>query len=232
MLHTTLDKARGTLPIDAIESANLPKADYYALGHLHIDFQFENFVYPGPIFPNNFQELEDLKNGSFYIVDTSTNKLEKIELKLKDVLNIFIRIENATNATDKILAELEKHELKDKIVLLRIAGELDNGKVSDIKFQTITEFVKNKGAYFLLKNTHDLKSKELELTISSEIQSSENIEKETIEFYSKENPSDFNKLIPEIINTLSIEKQEGEKNDVFEKRLLDSAKKILRFECS
>jgi len=232
MLHTTLDKARGTLPIDAIESSNLPKADYYALGHLHIDFQFENFVYPGPIFPNNFQELEDLKNGSFYIVDTSTTKLEKVELKIKEVLNIFLRIENATTGTDKILAELEKHELKDKIVLLRIVGELENGKVSDIKFQTITDFVKNKGAYFLLRNTHDLKSKEVELTINPETQSSENIEKETIDSYSRENPSDFNKLIPELINSLSIEKQEGEKSNVFETRLLESAKKILRFECS
>src|SRR4030042_5586291 len=64
MLHTTIDKAKGTLPIDAIETDCLPSADYYALGHLHIDFQYQNFVYPGPIFPNNFQELEDLQHGS------------------------------------------------------------------------------------------------------------------------------------------------------------------------
>ncbi len=229
MLHTTLDKAKGTLPIDSIESSSLPKVDYYALGHLHMDFQFENFVYPGPIFPNNFQELEDLKCGSFYIVDTATNKMEKIELKIKEVLNLFIRIENTTTATDKILAELEKHNLKDKIILLRIVGELENGKMSDIKFQKITDFAKDKGAYFLLKNTHDLKSKEIELTISSEIQSSENIEKETIDSYSRENPSDFNKLIPELINAISIEKQEGEKSNVFEERLMETARRILRF---
>jgi hypothetical protein len=66
MLHTTLDKAKGTLPIDSIESDLLPPADYYALGHLHIDFQYQNFIYPGPVFPNNFQELEDLHHGSFY----------------------------------------------------------------------------------------------------------------------------------------------------------------------
>ena len=74
MLHTTIDKAKGTLPIDSLEIENLPKADYYALGHLHIDFQYQNFVYPGPIFPNNFQELEDLEYGSFYIVDTDSEK--------------------------------------------------------------------------------------------------------------------------------------------------------------
>ena len=65
MLHTTIDKAKGTLPVDAIETDLLPEADYYALGHLHIDFQYQNFVYPGPIFPNNFQELEDLEKWKF-----------------------------------------------------------------------------------------------------------------------------------------------------------------------
>src|SRR4030043_2104633 len=83
MLHTTIDKARGTLPIDSIETDSLPKADYYALGHLHMDFQYQIFVYPGPIFPNNFQELEDLQHGSFYIVDTTIeNYLQKIQLKI------------------------------------------------------------------------------------------------------------------------------------------------------
>ncbi len=32
MLHTTIDKAKGTLPIDSIETSLLPYADYYALG--------------------------------------------------------------------------------------------------------------------------------------------------------------------------------------------------------
>src|SRR3990167_555235 len=60
MLHTTIDKALGSmgnLPIDSIETEVLPHADYYALGHLHIIFRHENFVYPGPMFPNNFAEL-------------------------------------------------------------------------------------------------------------------------------------------------------------------------------
>jgi len=228
MLHTTIDKAKGTLPIDSLETELIPDADYYALGHLHIDFQYQNFIYPGPIFPNNFQELEDLKNGSFYIVDTgSLNTLEKIELKIKDVLSFNIELTNAITATDKIILELDKKDLEDKIILLRIKGELQNGKNSDIKFQKIEEYAKEKGAYFVLKNTHNLKTKEVELEV--EIKNTENVEEEVIESYSKENPSDFNKLIPELINSLSIEKQEGEKSDAFEKQLLENAKKILKF---
>ncbi len=228
MLHTTIDKAKGTLPIDAIEADNLPKADYYALGHLHIDFKYKNFVYPGPLFPNNFKELEDLNHGSFYIVDTtSTKSLEKIELKIKKVESIKIKINNALTGTDEIISEINNRDVLDKIVLLRVKGELEKGKNSDIKFTQIEEHAKKKGAYFLLKNTHDLKTKEVELEV--EIKDSENIEEETIGVYSEKNPSDFNSLIPELMNSLSIEKQEDEKTEVFTNRLLDGIKKVLKF---
>ena len=227
MLHTTIDKAKGTLPIDAIEIDLLPKADYYALGHLHIDFQYQNFIYPGPVFPNNFQELEDLQHGGFYIVDTEAeNSLQKIELKIKEVVSLDIKVKNALIATEQIIAELDKKEIEDKIVLLRVSGDLEDGKNSDIKFSQIEEFVKRKKAYFMLKNTHELKTKEFELEI--EVEDMENIEEEAIKIYSEQNLSDFNKLISQLINTLSFEKQEGEKSESFTNRILDEAKKILK----
>lgn len=229
MLHTTLDKAKGTLPIDAIEADLLPQADYYAMGHLHMDFQYQNFIYPGPIFPNNFQELEDIGFGSFYIVDTEDKELSlrKIELKIKETLPISIEITNAITATGKIIEELNKKDLEDKIVLLRLRGEIQQGKNSDIKFQEIEEHLKSKGAYFLLKNTHELNSQELELDV--EIKDSENVEEETIKIYSEENPSDLNSLIPQLMNSLSIEKQEDEKTEIFNNRILDNARKLLEF---
>ncbi|MFH1608339.1 MAG: DNA repair exonuclease [archaeon] len=228
MFHTTIDKAKGTLPIEAVEVDKLPKADYYALGHLHIDFQYKNFVYPGPIFPNNFQELEDLENGSFYIVDTAEqNPLKKINLKIKETVCLNIRINNALIATEEIISELDKRDLEGKIVLLRISGELEKGKNSDIKFTQIEEFVKQKKAYFLLKNTRDLNTKELELEF--EVENTDNLEEETVKLYSEENNSDFNKFIPQLISSLSIEKQEGETTDNFTKRILEESKKILEF---
>lgn len=228
MLHTTLDKAKGSLPIDAIEADKLPKADYYALGHLHMDFQYEKFVYPGPVFPNNFQELEDLKHGSFYIVDTDgKTPLKKVELKLKDIVSVEVNLNDGITATTKIISELDKKDLRDKIVLLRISGELETGKNSDIKFQQIEEFVNQKGAFFLLKNIHDLSTKETKLEI--EVKNSENVEEETIKIYSNENPSNFNDLIPVLINSLAIEKQEGEKTENFNLKIIEEAKKILKF---
>jgi exonuclease SbcD len=230
MLHTTIDKAKGSLPVEALEIECLPKADYYALGHLHIDFQYQNFVYPGPIFPNNFQELEDLQYGSFYIVNTEAeNTLQKIDLKIKDTVLINVEVRNALNATEQIIAEIEKRDVEDKIILLRVRGELETGNNSDIKFSQIEEAASRKKAYFLLKNTHELKTKEVEMDI--EVSNIDNIEEESIRIYSEQNPNpfNFNNLIPQLMHSLSIDKQEGEKVESFTNRLLEESRKILKF---
>lgn len=228
MLHTTIDKAKGTLPIDSLETDLIPKADYYALGHLHMEFQYENFVYPGPIYPNNFQELEDLQFGRFHIVDTeSLYSSQKVELRIKDVCPIRIELTNALTATDRILAEIERHNVKDKIVLLRIKGELENGKHSDLDFRKIEEILMKKGAYFMLRNTHDLSVKETGMEIK--VKDDADIEEETIKIYSEQNPNDFNTLIPELINSLSMDKQEDEKTEIFNNRLLSEVRKVLKF---
>ncbi len=107
-LHTCIKNAVKNLPIDSINEAELPEVDYYALGHLHIDYDVGKFVYAGPLFPDNFQELEELKYGTFYIVDTSNNQAKKIEIKLKDVEIFEIEITNALTATEKIIQDLQK----------------------------------------------------------------------------------------------------------------------------
>ena len=228
MLHTTLDRVVGDLPIEYVDSRKLPKADYYALGHIHVLYDKDRFVYPGPIFPNNFKELEELSHGHFVIADTNNpEEIKRIKIPLKKVELISIELKDALTATEEIISELEKKDLDDKIILLRINGELDNGKSSDINFQQIAEFVKNKGAYFILRNTHDLKTREPDFEF--EIEKTENIEEETIKNYSEQNPSDFNNLILQLINSLSIEKQEGETSENFTKRILEESKKILKF---
>jgi len=75
MLHTTIEQVKGDLPVDAVDTSTLPFANYYALGHIHAIYNKDNFVYPGPMFPNNFAELEKLKHGTFNIVDIDPNNL-------------------------------------------------------------------------------------------------------------------------------------------------------------
>ena len=226
MLHTTLDKAVGDLPIDSVEADSLPQTDYCALGHIHIRLQYKNFVYPGPIFPNNFSELENLKHGSFCIVDTQNETpMKRIELPLKEVELVNVEVNDGLTATEKIISDLRIRNIRDKIVLLRVKGELRNSKQSDIKFPKIEEFAKENGAYFLLRNTHELKTKELEF--DSEIEDSENLEEEIIKIYSEKNPSDFDKLIPQLMTAFSIQKEEGETTENFINRLFGESRKIM-----
>ncbi len=235
MLHTTLTEAVQGLPIESISLNQLPKADYYALGHIHIDFEQEinnkPAIYGGPTFPNNFKELEELKFGSFYIINVEGyTKITKKEIKLKDVELIEVEITNALKGTEKILYELEKRNLKDRIVLLKVFGMLKEGKISDIKFHEIEEYLKRVGVYSFLKNTSKLETEKQELQIQLQTHEIEKIEEVLIKKYEKENPSDFNEHILPLIEALSLEKQEGEKQASFESRLFSGLSKTLGVE--
>ena len=231
MLHTTMESAKGNLPIEAIDIEELPEADYYALGHLHLIHEYKisdnNYlIYPGPIFPNNFQELEELRGGSFYIVDINGYvKITRKELKLREILPIEVEIENALVATEKILKELEKQSLDGKIVLLKIKGKIKQGKTSDIKFSEILDKAKEKNAFVLLKNTNQLKVEEPEIEI--EVGDIDKVEETIIENFVKENPSEFNKFLSQLMASFNLEKQEDEKGMIFESRLLLEINKVL-----
>ncbi len=235
MLHTTIDEVKGDLPIDSINLTTLPQADYYALGHIHIDFEKEingkPAIYSGPLFPNNFKELEELKHGSFYIIDVEGyTKITKKEIKLKEIESVNIEITDAITGTTEIFSELEKRDLKDKILLLRIYGNLEKGKTSDIKFSEIEEYLKKQQVYSFLKNTSKLEMQKQEF--QSQIQPGEmgKVEETLVQKYKKENPSDFNKLIFELMDSLNLEKQEGEKTTIFEQRLFLGLSKLLKIE--
>jgi len=91
--------------------------------------------------------------------------------------------------------------------------------------EKIENYCFENGAYFFLKNTHDLKTSDIDFNM--EVKNKDNLEEEAIKIYSKENPSEFNNLIPQLMNVLSIEKQEGETIDSFNTRLLEDSKKVL-----
>jgi len=227
VLHTTITEAKGTLPIDSVDLKDLPKADYYALGHLHNGFKTGNCVYPGPIFPNSFQELEDLKYGSFYIVDESGGLIScrRIELKIKEVENVTVELSNGLTATEKVINELKLRNIKDKIVLLRLGGLLSFGKISDIKFNDIEKIAKEKGAFVLLRNTSALST--VEEHISIDVSDMSSLEEEIVKKYTSENSSKFNGFVDKLMAFLETDKMEDEKTLGFETRLFEETKKIL-----
>ena len=221
MLHNTINelKPKDMEKVDGMSLSLLPKNfDYYAAGHVHFIKEINHgkgkLVYPGPLFPNNFKEIEELKHGGFYIYDNGN--LKYVPVKLKDVLcaEIDANGKSSRKVEDEIL---NINGFEGKILLLRIAGVLKEGKSSDINFKVISE--KFKDSFVFLKNTTKLSSKEF---LDLEVKEGEisDVEGDII----KEFKSDYDEeFIVNLMNALDKEKDEGEKNVDFERRLLKDA---------
>ena len=234
MFHATLDefKPKDQELVYGQSYTDLPKNfNYYAGGHTHIVFnEFKEgyglIAYPGPLFPNSFKELEELKHGGFYVLDDKLN-IKRIEVKLKDVGSFFI------NAENKKIEEVEEElrnikDVEDKIVTIRIEGTLKSGKPTDINFKDIFD---GYNAFIVLKNTNKLKSLEFEgyETRHGDI---EEVELAII----KENLSNINSVFNQeevaksLMYSLNLEKDEGERNLDFETRIIRDVVKVFGIE--
>lgn len=228
MFHTALTefKPEELEYMPSQPSASLPRGfNYYAGGHVHYIFE-TNFgkgklVYPGALFPNNFSELEKLKHGGFYIVDDNLN-LERIDVKLKDVLSFTIDANDKT--PEEINEELKKiKDTNDKIVTVRIEGVLKSGKASDIDFSSLDK----NDSFCILKNINKLSTKEFEeIKVQGgnidEIEN--NLMKEHLGQFEIENEEE---LTRSLMRVFSLEKLEGEKIMDFEKRLIKEVSIVL-----
>lgn len=233
MFHTGIEEFKPTdlQKVEMQTLVSLPRNfHYYAGGHIHYIFNQKKegyglIVFPGALFPNNFAELEKYHHGSFFIVNDQL-EARQIDIKLKDVSKFDIDVNDlsAHEAEVKILSELNE-DVKDKIVLLRISGTLDSGKISDINFKVILD--KLQAAYTILKNTNKLTTKEIqELEIETgnvDDVESKLIQKQEDKTYSEEH-------IKHLMETLSLEKEEGEKKYDFETRLEKAVVKVLNLE--
>lgn len=234
MFHSLLKEylPKGLEKADAMSVNLLPKNfDYYAGGHPH--FVLEDrygkgiLTYPGPLFPNNFKEFEDLKHGGFYIVDDNLN-IRYLPIKLKRVISVVI------DANDKTPSEIENEVISkcpdadDCIITMRVEGTLRLGRPSDIDFKGVYSKLGN--TYCILKNISKLVSKEYE-DVKTEVRNVDEIEKEIINKSLSDLRSEIEaNLVRELISTLYKEKLESERNIDFEDRIVKDAIKVLKIE--
>jgi len=223
MLHTTIRDAIGDVPVKAVDERYLPKVDYVALSHLHINYKKGAIVYSGPVFPNNVSELEELRGGSFYFYDNGVIKRE--EIKIKEILPIHLEVNSSLKLTEEIINILKNESIKDKIIIIRLSGILEKGKISDIDFNKIETYIKENQGFALLRSISKLHMAEPEVKL--EIQDSEDLETHIIKKFEETNQSRFNIFIPDLIRALQIEKLEDEASSSFEDRLLSEVKKVI-----
>ena len=240
MFHTSIEelKPKELSEMEANPISFLPKGfDYYAGGHVHIvakrDMSEQGYklvVYPGPTFPASFSELEKLGTGGFYIYEDGD--VTRKELNIKEAISKHMKIENMSSdqATILIEKELEDEDVKDKIVLIRIEGKLSEGSSSKIDFKKIFSDLNKRGAYFIMKNSSKLSSKEF-AEIKTGHSSTDEIESRTIKEHlglTKHPFKDEENTTKDLIKTFSLEKNEGEKQSDYEERIKKETETILK----
>ncbi len=239
LFHSLLSelKPKSLEKVDSHPLSLLPKNfDYYAGGHPHIVTNakmdgYGTIAYPGPLFPNNFRELEELSSGGFYVVEDGVLEFEPVQIY--NVFNIKVDAEHKApkQVSEEIMDHITGKEFNDTIVTIRVSGILESGKPSDIDFKGIFEKLYEKSAYFVMKNTNALVSKEFE-EIKIDAKDVEDVEeriiKEHIGQINVEGIGDKEVFVTkELMRVLSDSRIEGEKVADFEIRVREDMEKVL-----
>ena len=235
-----LASASGFMPLSL-----LPKGfDYYAGGHIHIKSEYEmpgynQIYYPGPLFPMNSQDLEEHPVGGVYLVTVKDDrpKVEWREINICDIVSIKVDAskKNPSSVEKEIRDEIEKTDVKGKIVVLRVEGTLESGHRTDIDFRGLELFIKEKhDAKTIVKREVKLKSSVYE-KYHTDSNTQAEIEREHTEEFSKLkllniNNEEKTKLINEILRYLSTERTEGETKQNYKERIISEVDAVLGFD--
>jgi DNA repair protein SbcD/Mre11 len=224
--------------MDAMAVSLLPKNfNYYAGGHVHVvDKQnigeYTNIIYPGPTFPNNFSELEKLKQGSIVIVEDGLPR--HVQISPHNILSINVDAKQKTppETEEQIISEINKQNLNNTILTIRIQGQLKTGQPTDINFKQIIHLAEQRGAYFVLKNTTQLTSKTID-NIQITEETVEKIEEKLITEHAGKNkhtPEQEKQIIKTLLHQWNTERDEGERTTDFEQRIKTTADETLRID--
>ena len=228
MFHSALAelKPKYLEEMDAMAISLMPAGfDYYAGGHVHVvDRQsigkYKNIVYPGPIFPNNFAEVEKLKHGSFVIVENGN--VQHVPLIVHPTICISVDGTNKTptEVEAEVRQQLLKNDLSNAHVTIRVSGCLRQGRPADVRWNDIFHDAYMKKAYFVMKNTNAFTSKDLEVIMVKEA-NVEEVETSLLQQHAGQFKFSANdvELAKKLMHSLSSEKVEGERNADFESRL-------------
>jgi DNA repair exonuclease SbcCD nuclease subunit len=243
--------------MDGIDIKRLPKDfDYYAGGHIHqkiCETQLEGYnviTYPGPPFAGYPRDLEISAKGEkrgFFIVEfdekiKSVNFCEdknfyELDLAKYDFLSFKADDKNSNQLYDEILEKIRQHDVNEKIIILKVKGELAGGKTSDINFHEIRRILKEAGALHVSINHHGLVSKEF-TKIRVKGETTEEIEENlllenirNIEVGQEElNTKEGAKLAVNLLKALRKSPKPNEKKSDYKNRILSESLEILDLE--
>ena len=131
-----------------------------------------------------------------------------------------------------LLNQFHQQDLTNILITIRLDGTLERGKVSDLNFKDIFQQLYGQGAYFIMKNTAQLQSKEFEeikLTQSNPENIEENLIQEHLQQVKVFDQETELHLTKTLLKTLNTTKKEGETVTDFQQRVEEETNKILNF---
>jgi DNA repair exonuclease len=242
--------------MDGIDIKRLPKNfDYYAGGHIHqkiCETQLEGYniiTYPGPPFAGYPKDLEMSAKGEkrgFFIIEfdekiQSVNFCKdyfyELDMAEYDFLSFKADNKNSNQFYDEILEKIRTRDVNEKIVILKVKGELAGGKTSDINFHEIKMILNESGALHVSINHHGLVSKEF-TKIRVKGETTEEIEENlllenirNIEVGQEElNTKEGAKLAVNLLKTLRKSPKPNEKKSDYKNRILSESLEVLDLE--
>ncbi|MEK6969430.1 MAG: exonuclease SbcCD subunit D [Nanoarchaeota archaeon] len=242
MFHTTLSelKPKHLEMLDSQPASFLPKHfNYYAGGHIHHPTKIElpeygTLTYPGALFPNNFAEVEKYSIGGYYLI-TAENNQQVIEwVPLEIIKHHHLSLDSKHQSPEALFSQIQDQfsnkNLTGVLVTIRLSGTLEQGRVSDIDFKQIFTDLYAQGAYFVMKNTAKLDSKEFEnikITTTNPETAEEEIIKEHLQQIKLFNPETELQLTQSLLKALNTVKKEGETVTDFQNRVESEVDKLL-----
>jgi len=173
--HSGLDefKPKHLAQMESIPVSYLPKGfDYYAGGHIHENSEHklpghERIVFPGTLFAGYPRDFETNAKGvqrGFYIVhfNKKVERPEFIQITTCECTyyEYDVSNKNSTQARRELQKAVQQLDVKGKLVVLKIFGELAGGKTSDLEFAELRRMLLDKGAIYVNVNRFGLSSKE------------------------------------------------------------------------
>lgn len=177
---------KGAMDMECIPINWFPKGfNYYAGGHIHKRDEFsiqnyQNIIFPGPSFigwgTKDYTDVAKGEKRGFYIISCEDDKIIENGIKFIEIKKIegnFIEFDvtgkRSKQVNDEINKKLEEEEVNDKLVVVRIFGELLSGKTSDIDTIGIRKSLTERNAISPQINRNKLSTKEFQkIRISSE----------------------------------------------------------------
>lgn len=252
ILHIGLDELKPNFmaEMESIPISFLPKEfNYYAGGHIHrsVKHDFHGFgpvYYPGTTFAGYPRDLEDSAKGikrGFFIVDFD-DKIRNVKF-VENNLTEYLYYEydaggkSANQVQEELDCQVGKLDVKNKIVVLKVKGELTSGKTSDVNFSELIQELYANQAIHVERNRYEFRSKEYQPTVNSgenpkQIEERiflENIESEIVSIPELKGEQGTKKAIS-LLSILRQDQKLNERQSDYHDRILSSAKALLKLE--